>query len=699
MNIIGCNSAGLLNKVESLKRNIQVFQPGVIFIQESKTKRKNKVKLGNYVIFEKIRKDCGGGGLLTAVHKNLEPISVGEDTDEEVLVVEAKLANRKVRLINAYGPQETETEDKKKSFFNKMDEEIKGAKIAGTMVCVELDANSKLGSELNPGDPHPQSKNGKHLENLVIENDLIVVNSLDICEGNITRSRKTINRDEKSILDYFLVCRSFLSFIRKMIIDEEQKYSLTKFSTKKGVKSVKKSDHNLLILELNLRWSSLYRPPRIEIHNFKKIEDFKKFQSMTENNEELLSVFEKYDDLNLACSKWLNVLNGVIKKCFKKIRISNVKNSEGLDQLFSKKETIKQKIIDAENGDNLDVLMNLENEYEEIIDEIANVCSKKNKETVEEYFGKKDDNEPHNQLKTWALKKKLAPKNCPEAPSAKINEEGELVTEQKELEKLYLKTYVERLKPNPISEDMKEISELRSLLFDLRLDMCGNRTSPEWSMDDLEIVLKRLKNNKARDAHGHIYELFKFGGKNLKLSLLKMFNLIKKNKIYPEIFQPSNISSLYKSKGRKDDLNSDRGVFNVVKLRSLLDKLSYNDNYDNIDQNMSCSNIGARKNRNIRDHLFVINGILNDVNKNKKNENIDILITDIRKCFDKMSYKETGNDLFDAGVNNDHFNLMANSNKKCQVAVKTPWVSLTEMVELSEIEMQGTENLSTLRRK
>ena len=213
-----------------------------------------------------------------------------------------------------------------------------------------------------------------------------------------------------------------------MIIDEEQKYSLTKFSTKKGVKSVKKSDHNLLILELNLRWSSLYRPPRIEIYNFKKIEDFKKFQSMTEKNEELLTCFEKYDDLNLACSKWLNVLNGVIKKCFKKIRISNVKNSEGLDQLFSKKETITQKIIDAENGDNLDVLMNLENEYEEVIDEIANVCSKKNKETVEEYFGKKDDNEPHNQLKTWALKTKLAPKYCPEDPSATINEEGQLVT-------------------------------------------------------------------------------------------------------------------------------------------------------------------------------------------------------------------------------------------------------------------------------
>ena len=86
-------------------------------------------------------------------------------------------------------------------------------------------------------------------------------------------------------------------------------------------------------------------------------------------------------------------------------------------------------------------------------------------------------------------------------------------------------------------------------------------------------------------------------------------------------------------------------MFNVVKLRSILDKLSYNDNYDIIDKNMSCSNIGARKNRNIRDHLFVINGILNDVNKSKKNEKVDIQIMDIRKCFDNMFYKETADDI------------------------------------------------------
>ena len=38
-------------------------------------------------------------------------------------------------------------------------------------------------------------------------------------------------------------------------------------------------------------------------------------------------------------------------------------------------------------------------------------------------------------------------------------------------------------------------------------------------MNDLEKVLKSLKNGKSRDPHGHIYEIYKYAGKNLKISL------------------------------------------------------------------------------------------------------------------------------------------------------------------------------------
>ena len=38
----------------------------------------------------------------------------------------------------------------------------------------------------------------------------------------------------------------------------------------------------------------------------------------------------------------------------------------------------------------------------------------------------------------------------------------------------------------------------------------------------------------------------------------------------------------------------------------------------------------------------------------------------------------------------DKLSLNANSNKSCHVAVKTPWGSLTDRIELKNLEMQGT---------
>jgi hypothetical protein len=262
------------------------------------------------------------------------------------------------------------------------------------------------------------------------------------------------------------------------------------------------------------------------------------------------------------------------------------------------------------------------------------------------------------------------------------------VTDKKGLEDLYLETYKNRLQPNKIEDGLEDLKSLKEYLFKLRMKYSSKIISDDWSIIDLEKVLKSLKNGKARDPHGHIYELFKYAGNDLKISLLKFYNLVKKKQIYPKILQPSNISSFYKLKGERSDLNNDRGVFNVVKVRSIIDKLIYNDKYETIDQSMSCSNIGARKNRNIRDHLFVVNAILNDVTKCKKD--IDIEIMDIAKCFDKMWYEETGNDMFNAGITDDKFVLLANSNLKCQVAVKTPWGSTTDRIEIERIEMEGT---------
>ena len=85
------------------------------------------------------------------------------------------------------------------------------------------------------------------------------------------------------------------------------------------------------------------------------------------------------------------------------------------------------------------------------------------------------------------------------------------------------------------------------------------------------------------------------------------------------------------------------------------------------------------KNKNVRDHLFVVNAVLNNV-INGKSDPIDLQIYDLAKCFDKMDYKETMNDLFAAGVQNDDFALLCELNKTSKIAIKTP-VGLTDTTD------------------
>ena len=86
-------------------------------------------------------------------------------------------------------------------------------------------------------------------------------------------------------------------------------------------------------------------------------------------------------------------------------------------------------------------------------------------------------------------------------------------------------------------------------------------------------------------------------------------------------------------------------------------KMIYQDKYQTIDENMSDSNVGVRKEKNIRNHLFILNGIINDV-LNIKDKSIDLIIVDYKQCFDSMWLDECMHDLFKAGVQDDHLALL-----------------------------------------
>ena len=156
-------------------------------------------------------------------------------------------------------------------------------------------------------------------------------------------------------------------------------------------------------------------------------------------------------------------------------------------------------------------------------------------------------------------------------------------------------------------------------------------------MEQFDKVLKYLKKNKNRDPFGFANDIFHLdvAGENLKQALLMMMNRIKKEQKYPEVLEDCDITSIYKNKGARNSFENYRGIFRVPALRAILDRLIYNDEYEKIDLQLSDSNVGARKNRNIRDNIFVLNAITNSV-VNGKEDPVDIQVFDVEKCVNAL---------------------------------------------------------------
>ena len=170
-----------------------------------------------------------------------------------------------------------------------------------------------------------------------------------------------------------------------------------------------------------------------------------------------------------------------------------------------------------------------------------------------------------------------------------------------------------RLENRPINNDLKEVKELKETLSEKVMEVAKKNKTPPWKMTDLEKVLTQLELNKSRDPHELANDIFRYdvAGKDLKKALLTLMNRIKDEQKYPKALELCNITSIWKKKGPRNLFQSYRGIFRVTVFRNILDRLIYNDEYQMLDKYLSDCNVGARKARNVRDNIFVINATMN----------------------------------------------------------------------------------------
>ena len=362
---------------------------------------------------------------------------------------------------------------------------------------------------------------------LIESQNLSLLNASDLCEGVITRHRKTIVGDEISVIDYILVCNYLLWYLERMIIDDSRLHVLTKY----GKSWKTESDHNILYAQFAITYSTKLIKTKREIFNYKNEECQRKFFEVTNNTSKLSSCFKLNTDFSKQSKCFFKTLNGTFQQCFTKIRITNKtkKNSEPKDDVsifldLKTKLQLFEKCAKSETGK-----LFVENQIVDVERKITKLTAIKNAMKIKEHINYlQTKGGSFSQIGLWKLKRKLLPRKV-DPPMGKKDKDGNLITGSEALKSLYIQTYVDRLKHREMKEEFQEMFELKTLLWDERMKSIKRVKSKPWTISDVEKVTKHLKNNQTRDSNGMINELMKpnIMGKDLKEAVL--MNGIKEN--------------------------------------------------------------------------------------------------------------------------------------------------------------------------
>ena len=465
---MGNNCFGLKAKKQSLFQAIKAFNfPSFITLQETKLRKSGSIKINEYQIFEKVRPSFGGG-LLTAVKQSLNPVLISPCNEEaDILVVQCLANEMKNRVINGYGPQEGEQLANRLNFWSSLEQEIIAAKDAKCAIMIQLDANAKVGNMVIPGDPHVISENGKLLLDMIHRENLFIQNISPMCIGLITRQRITNISEEKSILDYLITCDMLNGYLEKMLIDDDQIFSLTKYASMKGKQKSVKSDHNIMVASFNIQFQNMnLKKPRQELFNLKNKECQEIFTEVSENNFKLRKCFKSDQSFPLKCDVFLKSVQGMLHQCFRKVRVRKMKEKTEIQDLLDEKLKIQISMDSILSKDEID---DAKKQISEIENKISELCAERNCEIVKNHIktlGALNGN--FSQTGMWKLKNQLVPKEL-DSPMAKLDKLGNLITAPERLKILYLETYVERLRHREIKPDFTSNYQKKVKLWEMRI--------------------------------------------------------------------------------------------------------------------------------------------------------------------------------------------------------------------------------------
>ena len=181
---------------------------------------------------------------------------------------------------------------------------------------------------------------------------------------------------------------------------------------------------------------------------------------------------------------------------------------------MSKRSNLCENMNLIQNSEHIDLnqkiklVLSFQQEIEIIEDKICEISSKKNANVIKNNFRNLSDEGIFSLQKMWKSKRAIDTK-FNSMPIAMRDKNGQIVTTKSGILTLYEQEYRGRLSKNPPHPGYESLQILKEYLFNLRVKISALEKSPDWEVEDIVKISRTLKNSKARDNEGLIFELFK----------------------------------------------------------------------------------------------------------------------------------------------------------------------------------------------
>ena len=157
-----------------------------------------------------------------------------------------------------------------------------------------------------------------------------------------------------------------------------------------------------------------------------------------------------------------------------------------------------------------------------------------------------------------------------------MDKSGNVLTDSQNVILEYRNEMIHRLRKRLIRSDLKEFEGVANDLCRQRLQKAKLKISAELTLKEVQCAIQELKTGRCIDPIGFVRKLFTKAGIGLIKSIVMMLNAVKKKWRIPTRWVEMYITMIYKQKGSWKELENHRGIFIVVILTIIFEKVIKN---------------------------------------------------------------------------------------------------------------------------